>query len=107
MRRHALDEDLEPRDPLASGDDLAAVAGGLRHQHISSPAPLGFDQRARGRAADLFVGDIKLRDAERRARAVRAQLVEGVIGEIGAALHVVDAGAERAVALDLEWETLD
>ena len=28
-------------------------------------APLGFDQRARGRAADLFIGYKEMRDAER------------------------------------------
>ena len=39
MRGHALDEDLEARDALASGDDLAAVAGGLGHQHIFRLAP--------------------------------------------------------------------
>ena len=30
-----------------------------------------------------------------------------MVGEIGAALHVVDAGAEGAVALDPERQTLD
>ncbi len=73
MRRHALDEDLEPRDALAPGDDLAAVAGGLGHQHIFGLAPFRLDQRARGRAADLLVGDVELGDAERRTLAAVAQ----------------------------------
>ena len=65
--RDALDEDLEPSDALAPGDDLAAVARWLRHQHIFRLAALGLDQRARGRAADLFIGDIEMGDAERRS----------------------------------------
>src|SRR6185312_15037941 len=96
MRRHALDEDLEARDALAPGDDLAAVAGRFGHQHIFGLAAFGLDQRPRGRAADLFVGNIKLRDPEWGALRRRANLPEGVIREIGAALHVVDARAERA-----------
>ena len=107
MRRHALDEHLEARDALAPGDDLAAVARRLRHQHIFCLAPLGLDQRARGRAADLLVGDQKLRDAERRLRAIGANLAKRMIGQIRAALHVVDAGAERAIAVDLERQPLD
>ena len=39
--------------------------------------------------------------------AVGAKLPERVVGEIGAALHVVDAGAEGAVALDPERQALD
>ena len=46
-------------------------------------------------------------DTERRARAVGADLPKGVIGEICAALHVVDAGAEGAVAVDPERQPLD
>ena len=68
MRRHALDEHFEAGDALAPGDDLAAVACRLRHQHIFGLAPLGFDQRARGRAADLLIGDEEMGDAERRSR---------------------------------------
>ena len=36
-----------------------------------------------------------------------AHLPERVEGEIGAALHVVDAGAEGAVAVDAERQPLD
>ena len=104
---HALDEDLEARDALAPGDDLAAVAGGLGDQHVFGLAALGLDQRARGRAADLFIRDVKLRDPERRALGRGAKLPERMIGEIGAALHVVDARTERAVALDPERQPLD
>ena len=40
MRRHALDEDLEARDALAPGDDLAAVARPARSPaHISLCVP--------------------------------------------------------------------
>ena len=105
--RHALDEDLEARDALAPGDDPAAVAGRLGHQHIFRFASLGLDQRPRGRAADLFVGDVELGHAKRRTRAIGADLPECVVGEIGAALHVVDAGPESAVALDLERQPFD
>jgi hypothetical protein len=35
------------------------------------------------------------------------KLAERVVRDIGAALHVVDAGAERAVALDLERQAID
>ena len=107
VRRHALDEDLETRDALAPGDDLAAVAGGLGHQHIFRLSSLLFDQRPRGRAADLFIGDVELGHAERGARAIGAKLPECMIGEIGAALHVVDAGPIGAVALDPERQSLD
>ena len=107
MGRDALDGDIEPRDALAPGDDLAAVAGRLGHQHIFGLAPLGFDQRARGRAADLFIGNIELGHAERRTLAAGAELPERVIGEVGAALHVVDAGTEGDVALDPERQPLD
>src|SRR4029453_10307927 len=65
----------------------------LRPGTILPPSRLG--QRARGRAADLFVGDIELGNAERRARAVGADLPESVIGEICAALHVIDYGTIR------------
>ena len=102
-----LIEDLEPSDALAPGDDLAAVAGRLGHQHIFGLASLGLDQRARGRAADLLIGDVELGDAERRTLAAGAELPEGVIGEVGAALHVVDAGTEGAVALDPERQPFD
>ena len=107
MGGHALDENLEPTDALASGDDLAAVAGGLGHQHIFGLLPFGFDQRARGRAADLLVGNVELGHAERRTGAHRSKLPEGVVGQIGTALHVVDAGAEGAVSLDPERKALD
>ncbi len=93
-------------DALASGDDLAAVARRLGHQHVFRLAPFGLDQRARGRAADLLVRHVELGDAERRPRVIGADLPERVIGEIGAALHVVDARAERAVAIDLELATV-
>ena len=39
--------------------------------------------------------------------ASRTELAERVMGDIGAALHVVDAGAEGAVALDLERQAID
>ena len=107
MRGHALDENLEAPDALAPGDDFAAVARRLGDQHIFRLASLGLDQRTRRRAADLLVGDIELGDAERRPRAIRADLPKRMIGEIGAALHVVDAGAEGAVALDAERQPLD
>ncbi len=48
-----------------------------------------------------------MRDAERRALSVGAELAEGMVGEIGATLHVVDAGPEGAVALDLERQAFD
>ena len=107
MGRDALDEDIEARDALASGDDLSAVAGRLGHQHVFRLASLGLDQRARGRAADLLVGNIELGHAKRRTLAISAKLPERVIGEVGAALHVVDAGTEGAVALDPERQALD
>ena len=41
-------------------------------------------------------------------RAPSAQIcAKRAIGQIGAALHVVDARAERAVAFDPEWQPLD
>ena len=107
MCRRPGHEHLETCDTLAAGDDLAAVACGLGHQYVFCLVPLRLDQRARGRAADLFVGNIELGHAERRSCVLRAKLAKGVIGEIGAALHVVDAGAERAVALDPERQPLD
>jgi hypothetical protein len=107
MRGHALDEDLEASDALAAGHDLAAVARGLGHQHIFRPLALSLNQGTRGRAADLFVRDIELRDAERRPAAVGAELPEGMMGEIGAALHVVDPRTEGRVALDLERQAVD
>src|SRR6516164_277128 len=107
MGRHALDEDLEPSDALAPRDDLAAIASWFRHQHISGPASLGLDQGARGRAADLLVGNIEVRHTERRIGAGRAELAESVIGEIGAALHVVDSRTESAVAVNPKRQALD
>src|SRR4029077_2503562 len=107
MGGRALDENLEPTDALAPGDDLATVAGRLGHQHVFGLLPFGFDQRARGRAADLLVGNIELGHAERRTGTHRAELSEGVVGQMGAALHVVDAGAEGAVPLDPERKALD
>ena len=69
--------------------------------------PSALDQRPRRRAADFLIGDIELGYAERRSRAVSANLPKRMVGEIGPALHVVDAGAERAVAFDLERQPLD
>ena len=107
MRGHALDEDLEARDALASGDDFSAVAGGFGHQHIFCPAPLYLNQRTRSRAADFFIGNVELGDAERRPCTISTNLAKRMVSEIGAALHVIDAGAEGAVALDLERQPLD
>ena len=104
---HAFDENLETRDALAPGDDFPAVSGRLGDQHIFCLASLRLDQRARCRAADLLIRDVELGYAERRACRIGANLAERVIGEIGAALHVVDAGAEGAVALDPERQPLD
>ena len=94
-------------DALAPGHDLAAVARRLGDQHIFRLPSLALNQRTRRRAADLLVGDIELGDAERRPGAVGANLPKRMIGEIGAALHVVDARAEGAVALDPERQALD
>jgi hypothetical protein len=107
MRRHALDEHLEAGDALAPGDDLAAVARRLGHQHIFCPAALGFDQRPRRRAADFLIGDIELGYAKRRSCAIRANLAKRMIGEVSSALHVIDAGPECAVAIDLERQPRD
>ncbi|MEY9135549.1 hypothetical protein ABIE79_007016 [Bradyrhizobium diazoefficiens] len=46
-------------------------------------------------------------DAEWRALGRGAQRAKRVMGDVGAALHVVDAGTERAVAFDLERQALD
>ena len=70
MGGNAFDENLEARDALAAGDDFAAVAGRLGHQHVFRLASLGLDQRARGRTADLFIRDVELGDAKRRTVAV-------------------------------------
>ena len=107
MRRDAFDENLKSGDALAPGDDLSAVAGGLGDQHVFGLSPLRLDQRARGRAADLLVGDVELGHAERRARSVRAKLPERMVGEIGAALHVIDARTEGTVAFYPERQALD
>ena len=107
MRGHALDENLKAPDALASRHDLAAVARRFGDQHIFRLPPLALDQRTRRRTADLFIGDIELGDAERRRCAVGAHLPKRMIGEIGATLHVVDARAEHAVAVDPERQALD
>jgi hypothetical protein len=107
MRGHALDEDLKAPDALAPRHDLAAVARRFGNQNVFRLFPLGLDQRPRGRAAYFFIGDIELGDAERRPRALGASLPKRMIGEIGAALHVVDARAESAVARNPERQALD
>src|SRR5712691_1166430 len=107
MGRDAPDEYLDAPDTLSSGHDLAAVAGRLCHKDIFGLESFGLDQRARCRASDLFLGNVQLRDAERRAFGACAELPEGVVGEIGPALHVVDARAEGAVALDPERQAVD
>ena len=107
MGRDAFDKNLEARDALAPGDDFSAVARRLSDQHILCFAALSFDQRARRRAADLFVRNIKLGHTERRTLGARAKLPERMISQVGAALHVVDAGTEGAVALDPERQTVD
>jgi hypothetical protein len=53
------------------------------------------------------VGDVELGHTQRRSCGIDAKLPEGVVGQIGATLHVVDAGPESAVALDLERQPLD
>src|SRR5438093_2959461 len=107
MRRHDLDEIVEAPYALAPLHDLAAVARRFGDQHVFRLASLGLDQRARGWAADLLIGYIELGDAERQPRALSASLPKRMIGEIGTALHVVDARAERAVARDPERQALD
>src|ERR1700716_2688221 len=95
---------FNPRDALAPCDDLAAVAGGFGHQHIFGLAALGLDQRARGRAADLLIGDVELGHAKRRTPRAAAKLRKRVVG---AALHVIDAGPEGDIALDPERQPID
>ena len=107
MGGHARHEDLEAADAFAPGDDLATITGRFGHQHIFRLAALGLDQRPRSRAADLFIGGEELGDAERRTLAAHADLAERMVGQIGAALHVVDAGSEGAVTLDPERQALD
>src|SRR6185437_7291549 len=104
MRWRALDEDFEPPDAFASGDDLAAVAGGFGHQHIFRLLSLRLDQRTRRRAADLLVGGKDMGDAKRRLAVRRTELPECVVGDIGAALHVIDAGTKGAIAVDPELQ---
>src|SRR5262249_20344520 len=48
-----------------------------------------------------------LGDAKRRARRRGADLPEGVVGEVSATLHVVDAGAIGTIAVDPERQALN
>jgi hypothetical protein len=105
MGRPALDVHLEASDPLASGHDLAAVAGGLGHEGEGGTPGEVLDDRPRRRAADLLVRGHEV--DERAPGASRAgDLLEGLERKIGAALHVVAAGAVEPVAVEPHGEVV-
>ena len=85
-------------DTLAGCHDLAALARRLGHQHDLALPGQALDQRPRGRAADLLVAEEQVRHWKRRRLAALEEAAHGLEGDIGAALHVVDAGPERLVA---------
>src|SRR3546814_2870666 len=104
MRRPALGLDLEMQHALARGDDLAALARRLGDQHVFVLLRLALDQLPRGRAADLLLGDVKEGDRQWRLLTLAHEVAIGVIGEIGAALHIVDAGAVDDVSFAPEGQ---
>ena len=73
---------------------------GFGHQHIALAQRLLFDHLAAGRAADLLVRNELEGDGQLRFQAEPAQKLQRMESHAHAALHVVDAGAIDAVALD-------
>ncbi len=99
MRRPALAFQDEAADALARGDDLAAVARRLGDQHVFVLLRFSLDARARGIRPDLLVGHEHQGQLQFGLLVQADQVAPGVVRHVGAALHVVDAGAEDAVAL--------
>ncbi len=97
MRRHPGRPDLEAPDALARRDHLAALARRLGDQHIARTARFRLDHGAGGRAADLLVGREQMGHRQSR-RAGARHLAEGRECQIGAALHVEEAGTVELVA---------
>src|SRR3546814_15943276 len=102
MRRSARRLHPEPRHALARGDDLAALARRLRHQHVLRLLRLRLDRGARDGTADLLVRYVEDRHRQAALPALPDQVLERVECQEGAALHVVDAWPEDLVALAAE-----
>src|SRR4051812_39860227 len=106
VARGALHLEGESPDALARGDDLVAVAAGLHDQRVLVAARCLLDAGPRGRAADLLLGDEQEGDRQLGLLALPDQVAQRVIGDVAAGLHVVDAGAEDAVAFAAHLELL-
>src|SRR4051812_16675971 len=92
-----LDLDLEASDALARRDATPAVTRGLGHERDRGLPAMCLDEVAARRRADLLVGREQEDERTRRSPALRRSH-EGPEGQIGAALHVVDAWAVELVA---------
>ena len=103
--------DLLPRTPIrdAYGEEVAAALALASPRLALAAVPTrsrlvvvvlrgGLDGRLRGGAADFFLRNEHEGDRQLRLFALPHQMAIGVIGHVGARLHVVDAGSEDAVA---------
>src|SRR5919198_942049 len=98
--RQGLDLDREAGNTLAGGDNLSAVAGGFGDQYILGIRRLGLDQWPRARAADLLIGGVEESQRKGGPPAGLDERAIGSIGQIGAALHIVDARSVGAIPLN-------
>ena len=92
--------------PLREVTTLIAVAAGLHHQRIFVAPRRLLDARARGRAADLLLGNEQEGDRQPGLLALAHQVAQRVVGDVAARLHVVDAGPEDAVAFAADLQVL-
>src|SRR3546814_20239626 len=99
MRRAARRRHPEPRHALARGDDLAALARRLRHQHVLRLLRLRLDRGARDGTADLLVRYVEDRHRQAALPALPDRVLERVESQDGAALPVVAAWPEDLFAL--------
>ena len=106
VARRALHREREAADALARGDDAVAVAAGLHHQRVLVAPRRLLDTGARGRAADLLLGNEQEGDRQLGLLALAHQVAQRVVGDVAAGLHVVDAGPEDAVALAPDLQVL-
>ena len=90
---------LEVAGAFARGHHLAAVARGLGHEHVLVLAGEALDVLAGSVAPDFLLGHIEEGNRQRGGPARAHEVPQGMEGDVGTALHVVDAGSVDDVAV--------
>ncbi|HTO55397.1 MAG TPA: hypothetical protein VMR50_18585 [Myxococcota bacterium] len=96
MGGHALDREIELTRAAVRARHLAALARRLEHEREHRLARLVFDPRARAERAELLVGVEQHREVAARELPALGQRAQRGHQHHQPALHVGDAGAQRA-----------